>query len=269
MKNKILKKSILKKSVFLKTLLLSNINTIFIFALFYSFIAQPIHSHNKTILIIGGSSGIGKALVAAYSESNNSVYATFNNTNPDDRSKNVIYIKADLLSEKSIDKIVNSVKGRMFDVIIYNAGKFGYLSNKGPVLDRQDWIDSFVINAIAPIQLAFAVEKLMAKGGKYVVITSRRGSNSTNIQDQYDGRYSYRSSKSALNSALVALARDFREKKITVLMLHPGQVKTQMTEYKGMEPNQSAAMIKNTISSASFTDTGKLIDVQNNREIPW
>jgi short-subunit dehydrogenase len=183
---------------------------------------------------------------------------------------NVNFINIDLLDRESINKISKSIKGIKFDIIIYNAGKFGYKSNMGPILDRQDWIDSFVINAIAPIELAFALEdRFITKGGKYVVITSRRGSNTTNIQDQYEGRYSYRSSKSAINSALVALSMDFKEKGIAVLMLHPGQVKTEMTKYKGMEPKQSATMIKNTITLRSLIDTGKFIDVQNNKEIPW
>jgi NAD(P)-dependent dehydrogenase (short-subunit alcohol dehydrogenase family) len=127
-----------------------------------------------------------------------------------------------------------------------------------------------VINSIAPIELAFALEdRFIAKNGKYVVITSRRGSNTINIQDQYEGRYAYRSSKSALNSALVALSMDFKEKDIAVIMLHPGQVKTEMTKYKGIEPKQSAKMIKNTIELRSINDTGKFIDVQNNSELSW
>ncbi len=77
-----------------------------------------------------------------------------------------------------------------------------------------------------------------------MLITSRRRSNATTIQDQYEGRYSYCSSKSVLNAALVALARDFRDKGITVLMLHHGQVKTKMTEYRGIKSNQSDEMIK-------------------------
>lgn len=52
-------------------------------------------------------------------------------------------------------------------------------------------------------------------------------------------------------------------------MRYPVRVKTKMTKYQGMPPNESAALIQNTVSLASFTDTGKLIDVQNNREIPW
>ena len=101
-----------------------------------------------------------------------------------------------------------------------------------------------------------------------MLITSRRGSNATNIKDEYKGSYSYRLSKSAVNSALVALAMNLKKIGITVLVLHPGRVKTKMTKYQGMPPNESAALIQNTISLASFTDTGKFIDVQNFQVLP-
>lgn len=228
------------------------------------------NAYGKNILIIGGSSGIGKALVELYSKSGYSVYTTFNNTIPKRVPSNVSYIKVDLLDPESINIILEYIQNIKFDLVIYNAGKFGYKSNSGPVLDRQDWINSFVINSIVPIELAFALEdKFIEEDGKYIVITSRRGSNAINIQDEYNGRYSYRSSKSAINSALVALTRDFKERGITVLMLHPGQVRTEMTKYKGMKPQQSAEMIKSTIDLRSSNDTGKFIDVQNNSELPW
>jgi len=237
-------------------------------ALFFIFLIADTYASKKNILIIGGSSGIGQELVEEYAESDYKVYTTFNNTQPRIIHNNVNYIKVDLLEPTSINQILRFVKGVKFTTVIYNAGKFGYKSNKGPTLDRKDWIESFIVNSIAPIELAFALEQEL-KGGKYVVITSRRGSNATNIQDKYEGRYSYRSSKSALNSALVALAMDFKQKGITVLMLHPGQAKTEMTQYKGMDTRQSAEMIKNTIDIRSLADTGKFIDVQNNNEIPW
>lgn len=237
---------------------------------FVIFVIANAYASDKNILIIGGSSGIGKALVERYSEADYNVYTTFNTTIPKRVPSNTSYIKIDLLHPESIKTISEYIKNTKFDLVIYSAGKFGYKSNRRPILDREDWINSFVINSIAPIELAFALEdKFIEKGGKYVVITSRRGSNTINIEDEYEGRYSYRSSKSALNSALVALSKDFKEKGITVLMLHPGQVKTEMTRYKGIEPEKSAEMIKNTIDLRSLNDTGKFIDVQNNNELPW
>ena len=247
------------------------IKKIFIAFICTFFVIVNMSVRAANILIIGGSAGIGKALVEEYSRSGYNVYTTFNHSTPQITPPNVRYLKVDLHDPQSIPKISESTKGIHFDMIICNAGKFGYKSNKAPTLDRQDWIDSFVVNSIAPIELAFALQdSFVEKGGKYVVITSRRGSNTVNIRDKYEGSYSYRSSKSALNSALVALSMDFKEKGVAVLMLHPGSVKTGMTQYKkGMEPEQSATMIKNTIELRTLNDTGKFIDVQNNSELAW
>lgn len=51
---------------------------------------------------------------------------------------------------------------------------------------------------------------------KIIAISSRRGSNSVNIEDNYKGRYAYRSSKAALNSAMVALVQDLKQNNITL-----------------------------------------------------
>jgi NAD(P)-dependent dehydrogenase (short-subunit alcohol dehydrogenase family) len=102
-----------------------------------------------------------------------------------------------------------------------------------------------------------------------VAISSRRGSNSINIQDQYTGRYSYRSSKAALNSSLVALSLDLKDHAIGVYMLHPGRVATEMTKFKGMKPERSALLIKQTIDELQITETGKFIDVESKQELPW
>ncbi len=146
---------------------------------------------------------------------------------------------------------------------------FGYKSNCGSNLNCQYWVDSFVINCIVPIKIAFALKNSIKEHGKYIVISSRRGSNKINIEDNYCGRYSYRSSKAAVNSALIALTEDFRKSNIYVLMLHPGRVKTEMTKFTGIETDLSAKLIKNTIDSRSMKDSGAFIDVQNNKILPW
>ena len=113
-----------------------SIKTLPFIALFIIFFNA--NANDKNVLIIGGSSGIGKTLVEKYAESNYMVYTTFNSTIPKIIPNNVNYIKVELLDPESINKISESIKVIKFDVIIYNAGKFGYKSNMGPILDRQD-----------------------------------------------------------------------------------------------------------------------------------
>jgi NAD(P)-dependent dehydrogenase (short-subunit alcohol dehydrogenase family) len=42
------------------------------------------------------------------------------------------------------------------------------------------------------------------------------------------GAYSYRSSKAAVNALFKSMAMDLKDKKVAVLMLHPGIVKTKL-----------------------------------------
>jgi succinate-acetate transporter protein len=64
-------------------------------SLFIVFFIVNAYANDRSILIIGGSSGIGKALVEAYSESGYKVHTTFNNTTPKFMPNNVNYIKID------------------------------------------------------------------------------------------------------------------------------------------------------------------------------
>ena len=178
-----------------------------------------------------------------------------------------------LLDNDAIDNITKFIQKNPLDIVIYNAGMFGKKSNRSPILDTKDWQNSFTVNAIRAIQVAFALQDNLTSGihKKYVAISSRRGSNAYNINDNYQGRYSYRSSKAALNSAMVALALDWKPYKITTLMLHPGRVATQINNFdkNGIDSDFSAAKIKEVIDNATFGQTGQFIDVITTKTIPW
>lgn len=233
-------------------------------------------SSTPNVLIIGGNRGIGLSLVKLYLESGYNVFTTYNNTASSKKLFGIINSKLEikqinLLDSDVLNKIDKFVKTKPIDVIIYNAGLFGYKSNQSPILNTQDWLDSFQINSIIPIQIAFALKNNLIHGNekKFVAISSRRASNNVNIKDSYVGRYSYRSSKAALNSSLVALALDLQKDNITVLMLHPGRVATKMTNFNGIDPSISAKKIKNTVDKCSMEQTGKFIDVITEDTIMW
>ena len=82
------------------------------------------------------------------------------------------------------------------------------------------------------------------------------------IDDNYSGSfYFYRSSKSALNSAAKSLSIDWKEDGISILILHPGWVKTDMggDNAKLEIPDSISQMIKviqdlNVANSGSFVN---------------
>ncbi|MFK7967597.1 MAG: SDR family NAD(P)-dependent oxidoreductase [Rickettsiaceae bacterium] len=229
-----------------------------------------------TVLITDANRGIGFALTKLYLKSGYTVYATYLSTTKsaellEIKNPALITIKVDIAKEDS-DKIIKQiVKDKPIDILIHNAALFAHKANRGPVLDMNEWVDSFKVNTIAPIKISWYLKENLIKSNqkKIIAISSRRGSNTVNIQDHYEGRYAYRSSKAALNSSMIALAQDFSNVAITVLMIHPGRVATKMTGFDGISPNQSAINIKHIVDKATLDQTGLFFDAGNGKIINW
>src|SRR5690606_32546195 len=122
------------------------------------------------------------------------------------------------------------------------------------------------VNALGPLKVSAALLGNLRDGGKLAIITSRMGSMADNTSG---GHYGYRMSKAAVNAAGVSLAQDLRDRRITVLLIHPGYVKTELTGGKGLlEPPESAAGILRIIEKSDLEDTGSFIHVDGSR-LPW
>ena len=79
----------------------------------------------------------------------------------------------------------------------------------------------------------------------------------------------YRMSKAAVNIAGMSLARDLKPRGIAVAMLHPGYVRTGMTQGRGsLEPAESAAMLVKRIHELSLETTGSFLHANGDR-LPW
>lgn len=225
-------------------------------------------SFGQTILITGANKGIGLALVKEYLKNQETVIATTRSIKKSDelqklKGDRLQLVEVDLLDETSIETIKNVVRDQRIDVIIHNAGFFPYNVNNAPNLNTQEWINAFLVHTIRPTQITLALQDNLKKSSqpKVIAISSRRGSFSQNFKDKYSGRYGYRSSKAAMNSAMQALALDFQDAGITVLLLHPGRVATEMTKYDGISTEESASLISKTIKSNDIKNTGSYIDV--------
>jgi NAD(P)-dependent dehydrogenase (short-subunit alcohol dehydrogenase family) len=74
---------------------------IFLTFLFITLFTFTAFSAEKNILIIGGSDGIGKALVELYKQSNYKVYSTFNTSPPNtDLLNNATFMPINLLDNE-------------------------------------------------------------------------------------------------------------------------------------------------------------------------
>ena len=227
------------------------------------------------VLITGASRGIGLELTRQYSAKPEwQVIATCRNPAKakelielKEQQGNIDVLTLDITSPESVMTLADSVKGLAIDVLINNAGMYG---PNAPLLavDIEAWHKVFHINCIGPIHLAQQLHGNLEQGllKKIVTISSDMGSIQKNTGG---GAYLYRSSKSALNSAMYSLSLDLKSAGFTILMVHPGHVKTDMGGPNAkIEVLDSAQGIIELIRSCSIEDSGTFFD-WTGAQLPW
>ena len=122
------------------------------------------------------------------------------------------------------------------------------------------------VNAIAPLARGEGASRRASARRQVALITSRMGSIADNGSGGY---YGYRMSKAALNAAGMSLARDLREAGIAVAILHPGFVRTHMTEHTGnVEPAEAAKQLVARIDALTLETSGTFWHA-NGQTLPW
>jgi NAD(P)-dependent dehydrogenase (short-subunit alcohol dehydrogenase family) len=83
------------------------------------------------------------------------------------------------------------------------------------------------------------------------------------------GMYGYRMSKAALNMAGASLAKDLAGQGVSVVLLHPGYVRTDMTSGNGnITPDEAARGMIQRIDALTPADSGAFYH-QNGERLPW
>ena len=116
-------------------------------------------------------------------------------------------------------------------------------------------LDHFQVNALGALRVAHRFLPNMERGGRIVFLSSCWGS----MTDNFGKFYAYRASKAALNAFAVSLARDLQSQGISVLLLHPGFVASELTGFQGkLTPDQSVErllpLIEGRWESGAFLD---------------
>ena len=224
----------------------------------------------KNILITGANRGIGLKFTEILS-ANNNIYATARDiTNADDLKKfdNTELLELDLLDKDSIKSFCSELKDIPLDMIINNAGIFQDEQMEETILDPELWLDEIMINAIGPIVLSQKLKENIMSGNdkKIIFISSQMGS----IDDNYSGGYYfYRTSKSALNSAAKSLSIDWKADGISVLMLHPGWVRTDMGGSNAkLDIDTSVSKMLDVINSLDMGKTGTFLNYEG-KKLEW
>ncbi len=183
------------------------------------------------ILIIGASRGIGLGFVREALARGHAVTATRRTAAPElealagEAGGRLTLETVDTADPRSGEALRDSLAGRVFDIILINAGVGGPRANPRTVADG-DFNTLMITNALGPARLAELLSKsLKPSRGVMAFMTSQLGSVEQNTSG---GMELYRASKAALNSFIRSFAARHADKGWAVLALHPGWVRTDM-----------------------------------------
>lgn len=206
---------------------------------------NPFTLENKTILVTGASSGIGKeiaircsdfgATVALTGRNQERLQETFGMLNGD-LSQQHSSFAADLNNDEQIAKLASEVP--VLDGLVLCSG----INDKATIkhVDRDKIERMYNANIFGPMLLVkeLVKQKKINKGASIVFISSISSIYAT------VSNVLYASSKGAINSLVKVLALELSPKKIRVNSIMPGMVKTGMINAYGISEEEMDAVIK-------------------------
>ena len=155
------------------------------------------------------------------------------------------------------------------DILFANAGVIGPKDqNDLRTAASEDFMDTLRINTLAPLALAGAfADQVAASQMKVIALqSSRMGSIADNDSG---GRYAYRASKAALNAVGKSLSIDLKDKGVTVLVLHPGWVRTDLGGPNGLiTVSECVDGQLDLIARANPAMNGRFFH-SNGQDLPW
>lgn len=225
-----------------------------------------------SVMITGANRGIGFELVREYNADGARIFSCCRNPQSAGRLQSlaaksggrITIHQVDVTDPAEIAALKQELGSTPIDILINNAGiSDGHETG----VDYNVWEKVFRVNSIAPyrVSTAFRANLAASTEKKLATISSHLGS----IADNTGGRTAYRASKAAVNQVMKGLAAEYRVDGITVIILHPGWVRTDMGGAQApVSPVDSARGLKGVIAAATLENTGKFIDYQG-RALPW
>ena len=182
----------------------------------------------KKALVLGGSRGIGAAIVKRLVQEGADVTFTYHGSA--DAAKKVAgetgakAVQADSGDRKSVSSVIAG-QGAL-DILVVNAG-IGFFGD--PLAIKPEDVDRMIdINVRGPYHAAVDAARKMKNGGRIVIIGSVNGDCMP-----FTGGAAYALTKSAVQGMVRGLARDLGPREITINNVQPGPVDTDMNPANG------------------------------------
>lgn len=202
--------------------------------------SQIKHDGKKTIVITGGSRGLGKVLVQTFLKEKWRV-AILARHSPSDAppGDDCLFLKADVTQEKAVQKAVSRItrKWGRIDVWINNAGggkKIPFFGSRG-----SDWFDVFNLNFLGVVNgCRAAIGTMLArKAGVIINIASLAGLHACPQHSAYS------TAKAAVIALTRSLAVEYAGRGIWVNAIAPGPMETEGFRVSGADARKRARLI--------------------------
>lgn len=202
----------------------------------------------KNVLVTGATRGIGLAIAKQLSKYYN-VYIcgraleNLKKVCEENRFKN--YFAIDLSKENSTEKLFNQLNVDI-DILINNAGVYYY--NSIEEMSEEEIINTINLNSIAPLKLSKLVIPHMKrqKWGRIINIGSISG-----VMGEANASV-YSMTKASLIGLTKSLALELAQDNITVNVINPGWVDTDLINNENLESEFSKQEIIDTIPQRRF-----------------
>lgn len=182
---------------------------------------------DRTALVVGASRGLGLGLAAELRRRGWNVVATARDDAGMRRlaALDVRVERVDITDDAAVAELRRRLDGDRFDLVFVNAGISPARRGDALEVGLDEATAVFVTNAIAPARLARRFVDRVRDGGTVAFMSSGLGSVADNTHG-YSELYS--ASKAALNSLARSLAATTGRRRVTVLAVAPGWVRTDM-----------------------------------------
>jgi NAD(P)-dependent dehydrogenase (short-subunit alcohol dehydrogenase family) len=222
-----------------------------------------------TILITGANRGLGLEFARQYAADAWNVIATARNTAGSDalhdlaKAKNVSLKSLDVTNDESTRRLANELKGVPIDILVLNSGIFTQDGNRLGELNYPGWRESFETNVLGAVRVAEALLENVAASSKKQIVAISSGMGSVQDLEKtigFGAAYQYRTTKTALNMAMSLLAKDVEPRGISVVILSPGWVQTDMGGANAeLTPAQSIRGMRQVLSRNPKELAGKFM----------
>jgi NAD(P)-dependent dehydrogenase (short-subunit alcohol dehydrogenase family) len=213
-----------------------------------------------TTLVVGADKGIAHSIVRQLHDRGDTVIAACLFDGADLAADGItVEPNVDVTSGESVTALAQrlTAAGTKLDVLYHIAGVM-WLDELGSI-DYDRFRAQFEINALGPLRTVEALRHLLQPGAKVGIVSSRVGSLGDNTSG---GMYAYRISKAAANMVGLNLHHDLSKAGVSVLMLHPGMVATDLTkdfpgDHDYITPEQAAAGLIANIDALTPETSGR------------